>query len=130
MEPERAFEYWMEMATYDLETARAMLRTERLLYVGFMAHQAVEKALKAHHWRARRAEPPYTHDLWKLIKTSGLTIEGDDWKAELVDELQPLNIEARYPRDKETLLAQLSSELCLSLVERTGRMITWIAREP
>ena len=28
-------EYWFESAKYDLQTARAMLETRRLLYVGF-----------------------------------------------------------------------------------------------
>jgi predicted nucleotidyltransferase len=35
----------MEMADYDSGTAKAMFQTERYLYVGFMAHQAIEKAL-------------------------------------------------------------------------------------
>ena len=39
--------YWLELADYDLETARAMLQTGRYLYVGFMCHQVIEKALKA-----------------------------------------------------------------------------------
>ncbi len=30
--------YWLEIAEYDLVTARAMLETGRLLYVGFMCH--------------------------------------------------------------------------------------------
>lgn len=30
--------YWLEMADYDLETARAMLSTRRYLYVAFMCH--------------------------------------------------------------------------------------------
>lgn len=35
--------YWFESAEYDLQTAHAMLDTQRLLYVGFMCHQAVKK---------------------------------------------------------------------------------------
>lgn len=43
---EEKVRYWLEIAEYDLETARAMLETGRYLYVGFMCHQVVEKALK------------------------------------------------------------------------------------
>ena len=50
MNNETKIAYWMELAEYDFETAKAMLRTERFLYVGFMAHQSVEKALKALIW--------------------------------------------------------------------------------
>lgn len=28
--------YWLEIASYDLETAEAMLKSHRYLYVGFM----------------------------------------------------------------------------------------------
>jgi HEPN domain-containing protein len=130
MEPERAWDYWIDMAAYDLETAKAMLTTERLLYVGFMAHQAVEKALKAHHWHSQHLEPPFSHDLWKLVRGSGLPVEAESWVAELIDELQPLNIEARYPRDKDALLLRLTPGFCALLIERSERMIEWIKNKP
>jgi HEPN domain-containing protein len=44
---EENVQYWLEIAEYDLETARAMLQTGRYLYIGFMGHQVIEKALKA-----------------------------------------------------------------------------------
>ena len=34
---------WLSLAEYDLATADAMLQTGRLLYVGFMCQQAIEK---------------------------------------------------------------------------------------
>ena len=34
-------DYWFDGAGYDLQTARAMLETRRLLYVGFMRHQII-----------------------------------------------------------------------------------------
>jgi len=37
--------YWIDLAEYDLETAKVMLAGKRLLYVGFMCHQVIEKAL-------------------------------------------------------------------------------------
>ena len=39
--------YWTELSEYDMKTAEAMLQSKRYLYVGFMAHQAIEKILKA-----------------------------------------------------------------------------------
>ena len=49
--------YWIEMSDYDFDTAEAMLRTGRYLYVGFMCHQTIEKALKA-YWSLVLDEPP------------------------------------------------------------------------
>jgi len=37
------FEYWLETAEYDLETAGAMLNSGRWLYVIFMCQQAIER---------------------------------------------------------------------------------------
>lgn len=41
--------YWIDLAEYDLETARVMLTGKRFLYVGFMCHQAIEKILKGYY---------------------------------------------------------------------------------
>jgi hypothetical protein len=35
--------YWLDLSDYDLETAEAMFKTKRWLYVGFMCHQTIEK---------------------------------------------------------------------------------------
>lgn len=39
--------YWVDIAQYDLETAKAMLETKRYLYVGFMCHQTIEKRVES-----------------------------------------------------------------------------------
>lgn len=36
-------DYWKEISDYDIDTAEAMLKSKRYLYVGFMSHQAIEK---------------------------------------------------------------------------------------
>ncbi len=46
---EDRIQYWIDLADYDLETAKAMRQTQRYLYVGFMCHQAIEKILKAYY---------------------------------------------------------------------------------
>jgi HEPN domain-containing protein len=46
MDIQDKFDYWLQHAHYDLETAEAMLKTQRWLYVIFMCQQAVEKLVK------------------------------------------------------------------------------------
>lgn len=43
---DKKVKYWLDLAKYDLETAKAMLDTKRYLYVGFMCHQTIAKGLK------------------------------------------------------------------------------------
>lgn len=65
-------QYWCEVSDYDLETAEAMFRTGRWLYVGFMCHQALEKVFKA-YWSRKKEEPaPFTHNLLNLAQSCGL----------------------------------------------------------
>lgn len=97
MDKEQRIHYWQDMAGYDLETARAMLATERYLYVGFMCHQAVEKYLKAYYWHSTRQEPPYTHNLLLLAEQSNLTPHLTDEQNRLFARLMPLNIQALSP---------------------------------
>lgn len=68
MSIEERIAYWIDIAEYDLETARAMLNAKRYLYVGFMCHQVIEKILKAYYWNFIGEEPPFIHNLTILAK--------------------------------------------------------------
>lgn len=64
--------HWVDLAGYDMDTAKAMLQAGRLLYVGFMCHQVVEKMLKTWWVSAKGSTPPYTHSLVALATPGGL----------------------------------------------------------
>ena len=119
--------YWLESAEYDLQTARAMLETKRLLYVGFMCHQVIEKSLKGIYVsRNPDAELPYIHKLLRLANLSGVYDEMSDAQKELLDTLSPLNIEARYPMHKELLLQSLTVGRCETMIQETEALYVWL----
>ena len=118
--------YWLELSEYDLRTADAMLETGRYLYVGFMCHQVVEKALKAYHAAHKELQPPYTHNLSRLATLSGLYESFTETQKDLLDTLEPLNIEARYPTHKQTLQQSLNHERCANLIRQTKEFFAWI----
>ena len=123
---EERVQYWIEMSDYDLETAEAMLVTRRYLYVGFMCHQAIEKILKA-RWSNRLEEVPLKiHSLSRLAEKTELDREFSNEQLELIDRLEPLNIEARYPSYKERLMKSLTKEYCEQLLEQTKELQQWI----
>jgi HEPN domain-containing protein len=53
--------YWVELSQYDLDTAEAMLKTRRYLYVGFMCHQTIEKILKGYYVSVNQENAPHMH---------------------------------------------------------------------
>ena len=85
---ERKVSYWIEMAEYDLETASVMLDGGRYLYVGFMCHHAIEKALKGYIWKNSGSEPAYTHSLARLLGDAGLNdaMPNGQGKTDALDE--------------------------------------------
>lgn len=119
-------QYWIELAEYDLETAKAMFTTQRWLYVGFMCHQAVEKTMKSYWCKSQKSDPPYTHNLLRLAQGSGLAELLNEEQLQFISDLMPMNIEARYPSYKEELFQRLTQEYCSSLLEKTKTLTEWI----
>ena len=107
-------DYWLDLAQYDLETAEVMHDGRRYLYVGFMCHQAIEK------------EPEYTHALARLLRVSGLKDELPENLAGLIDVLEPLNVEARYPTHRGKLMKSLTHERSEVILSQTKEMYSWI----
>jgi HEPN domain-containing protein len=118
--------YWIELSDYDLETAEAMLQSKRYLYVGFMCHQSVEKAFKAYYSKLRPEAAPFSHSLSYLAKQGNFYDEFSEEQKGFIDQLEPLNIEARYPSHKERLLKSLTDMKCLEIIHHTKEIQTWI----
>lgn len=123
---ERQVRYWLDLADYDMATARTMLTGGHYLYVGFMCHQVVEKGLKGLYVLAARATPPYIHALVKLAQLARVYDELPPEAQALLDVLEPLNIEARYPSQKNAVLQSLTPERCRGLIHNTESVLRWI----
>jgi len=123
---EKTVRYWVDIANYDLKTAYAMLKSKRYLYVGFMCHQSIEKLLKAYYVKRLKDIPPYTHNLLLLAEKSGIYQYFSEEQKDLLDELEPLNIEARYPKNKKILFRILSNEKCKIIIKETEELFKWI----
>ena len=119
-------EYWKDIANYDLATAKVMLDGKRFLYVGFMCHQAVEKMLKAYFTKVTKDTPPFIHNLKTLANNSKLYSKFSENQKDLLDELIPLNIEARYPTYKEKVFKSLNQQRCELLLKQTINLCKWI----
>jgi HEPN domain-containing protein len=118
--------YWIELSDYDLETAEAMLQSKRYLYVGFMCHQTIEKAFKAYYTKLKSETAPSTHSLSYLANQGDFYESFSEMQKEFIDQIEPLNIEARYPSHKERLLKSLTVNKCRNLIQSTKEIQKWI----
>ena len=119
-------EYWIEIAEYDIETAKAMLVSKRFLYVGFMCHQAIEKTIKAYYSSIKNEIPPFTHNLKSLAERCDLLSLFSDEQLDFIEEILPMNIEARYPTHKEMLIRLFTSQKCEEVIQQTVLLCQWI----
>ena len=118
--------YWLELSEYDFDTALAMLNSKRYLYVGFMCHQAIEKIFKAYYTSLKSETTPYSHSLSYLAKKGEFYEKFSESQKDFIDQVEPLNIETRYPLHKERLLSSLTHEKCQEIIENTKELQQWI----
>ena len=123
---ERTVEYWFDIANYDLDTAEAMYRTGRWLYVAFMCHQVIEKTLKGYWSGTREDDPPYTHSHKRLAEGCGLYDSMSTEQRRFMDRIMNYNIESRYPEDRAELARTLTPEACRYFIDETRKIQLWI----
>lgn len=119
---------WVNMADYDLETARHMLATGRFLYVVFMCHLALEKMLKAHVTQNTQSVPPKTHDLIYLVKKSGLALPQS--YLEFIGKINNASVPTRYPDDLQKMIAQYPEPIVRDYLEKTAEVLAWLKQHP
>ena len=106
-----------------------MLQTKRYLYVGFMCHQTIEKALKGYFVSVNDENRPHNHNLTYLAKKPELYEQLSEEQMYFLDLLEPLNIEARYPTHKENILNALNYERCQDIILKTKELAEWIGNK-
>lgn len=123
-EQKRRVDTWLERVCYDMDTADAMYKTGRYLYVVFMAQQAVEKAIKA-LIEANGSVAPFEHNLRKLliVAESEKEVPAEWW--ERIDFLSQYYLSARYKEDIAKLQRKISSEVAEEFLDFGKEMVKW-----
>jgi HEPN domain-containing protein len=116
---------WVATSNYDLQTADAMYKVGRYLYVVFMCHLAIEKMLKAllsHKYPEN--VPPKIHNLINLAQRAEVTIP--DNLTDFFQRLDNVSIATRYPEDLRTLSKEFNQVTAKRILIDTKRMIKWL----
>ena len=89
----------------------------------------VKKFDKGYYVLVKKDNPPYTHNLTYLAEQSGIYAQMKEEQKSLLDILEPLNVEARYPTHKEQLMRSLSQKKCNEIIEKTEGLFQWIKQQ-
>ncbi|MCL2446281.1 MAG: HEPN domain-containing protein [Oscillospiraceae bacterium] len=120
--------YWIDLATEDLDVAQKLLSVDKVLYAGFICHLAVEKALKA-RIESIGETPLKIHNLIRLAELGGLLSNMTEEQIGLLQRLNPLQIEARYPAYKQVVAEMLTKEDCAELMRQAKEVTSWIEKQ-
>ncbi|MCL2721534.1 MAG: HEPN domain-containing protein [Treponema sp.] len=128
MELMEKFEYWHDIAKYDLKTAQVMYKTGRWLYVVFMCQQAIEKLCKGLYLLFLDDNVPYTHDINSLVTrfADKLPDSVSDDRRLFFARLSAFYLNNRYPEYKERLSETLNKKDAKEILGKTKEVFKWL----
>ena len=119
---------WLERADYDLETAASLLKSRRYLYVAFMCQQAVEKILKS-YLSFQGKTPPFVHSLPRLAEAASLLKDLSADFQQLLADLNPYYIKARYGEYKDALAKVCQEKQAKAFLSKTKDFSQWLKQK-
>jgi HEPN domain-containing protein len=121
----RVVRNWAATANYDLQTADAMYKAGRYLYVVFMCHLAIEKMLKAIlAQKYPKDVPPKVHNLIHLAQRTEITFP--EKLKDFFQRIDNVSVATRYPEDLRMLSKEFNQDTAKRILTDTKRMIKWL----
>ena len=90
-----------------------------------MFHQAIEKILKGYFTKMQEDAPPFTHDLTGLAQKTELYDLMSEQQKDFIEDLNPLNIEARYPDYKNKIAQTMTKDVTQNILTKTNELLQW-----
>lgn len=117
-------EEWFVQSEYDLETAEVIFKAGKYIYVVFMCHLSIEKALKGLYAKKFTKDPPKTHDL--SYHTKLIELELPESHQNFLDDLNELCVPTRYPDELKNLLKQYRQDKTENVLKQTKVLLLWL----
>lgn len=121
---EKIFNHWIGTSEKDSTTMMHLYNAKDYHWALFIGHLVLEKLLKACVVKRTSDHAPFTHDLTKLAKASGIefTEEYLDW----LDTISTFNMNARYDSYKEAFYKKCTFGFTTEWIEKIKILQSWI----
>jgi HEPN domain-containing protein len=127
MNESKTFQRWLDRVTYDMDTAKAMLQTGRLIYSIFMCQQSLEKCFKALLAFQEKEIVPI-HNLRRLAELATVIKEFDESTLTKLDFLSNYYINARYKEDLLVLSKGITEMVVRDFIRFSEGLIEWLCQ--
>lgn len=115
---------WLQSMQYDLKTASTLLKDRKYIYVIFMCHLAIEKALKAALSEMFKGLPPYTHNLNRLVELGNIKLPPKH--QDFINKINLQSVPTRYPEDFKKLSKEFNKKIAEDYLKQTKGVIKWL----
>lgn len=119
---------WLDRADYDMDTAKAMLQTGRLIYAVFMCQQSLEKCFKALLAYEDKEIVPI-HNLRRLAEFAAVVHELDESALLKLDFLSSFYINSRYKEDLQQLSKGITEPVVRDFIQFSEELIKWLCQK-
>lgn len=123
-----AISYWLKSAAHDMESSLAIFSSGKYDWSLFVAHLALEKALKA-IWIKNNSDliPPRIHNLVKLAEEANFDLS--DKEKLFLYEVNDFNLEARYPDKKFDFYKKCTKEFAKEYLKEIKEFFDCILKQ-
>ncbi len=124
LDTEKTINHWIDTSDKDFHTMINLYASKDYHWSLFIGHIVIERLLKACVLKHTSKHAPFTHDLARLAKLSGIDFsnEHSDW----FDTLTTFNLNARYDSYKEAFYRKCTYEFTTEWIEKIKTVRSWI----
>jgi HEPN domain-containing protein len=121
---DKTFNHWISTSNNDFVTMTHLYNSKDYHWSLFIGHIVIERLLKACVVKKIFDHAPFTHDLTKLARISGLPFSEEhlDW----LDTISTFNMNARYDSYKEAFYRKCTFEFTTEWIDKIKILQTWI----
>jgi HEPN domain-containing protein len=116
MAQQKTSKMWLDRVAYDIDTAKAMLQTGRLIYAIFMCQQSLKKCFKALLAYKNKEIIPI-HNLRHLAEVGEVIHELDEPTLVKLDFLSSYYVNARYKEDLQQLSRGITESVAQDFIQ-------------
>lgn len=121
MDIKKQIDYWRTSSDEDFAAAQCLFEKGHLRHSLFLAHLAVEKAIKANVVRQTKDIPPKIHNLTRLADMAKLSLNAE--QANFIQTLGAYQLEGRYPDAEQVILMPEAVKKKLAI---TKEILQWL----
>jgi HEPN domain-containing protein len=119
--------YWVETSDDDGKTMTNLFNSKDYHWALFIGHLVLEKLLKASVVKKTCNNPPFTHDLTKLAKLTGIAFS--EVQLDWLDTITTFNLNARYDSYKKSFYLKCTFDFTKEWLDNIITLQKWIKEQ-